>query len=179
MNRDGRVFTVGDFRLAGGTCADTVATWDGMSWHGLGADTSVDGTISAMIPDRNGGYFAAGSFVCAGGKVVNHIAHWDGVNCSGLDSGLHSSMGFIYPYTMVQDQNGILYVGGFFTQAGNIPVNGIAKWNGTNWEALGVDLDSRSLISLAVDSQNRLYAGGRFNPSHSDPPVYKDIWVQL
>ena len=175
INRDGRIYTVGDFRLAGGHCADTVAAWDGNSWSGLGADTSVDGAIVTMIPDHHGGYYATGGFVCAGGNVVNHIAHWDGVTWSGLDSGLGDSKSFTLPHALALDGNGNLYVSGYFTKVGNIKVYGIAKWDGTSWESVGGDLDSRDYISMAIDSQNRLYIGGSFNPSHSVPPVYKRI----
>jgi hypothetical protein len=31
--------------------------------------------------------------------------------------------------------NGELYVGGYFTTAGGIPANNIAKWNGNSWSA--------------------------------------------
>ncbi len=154
MDRDGRIFIVGNFDLAGGQCADTVAFWDGTSWSGLGEGTSVDGMIFDMISDHKGGYYATGGFVCAGGKIVNHIAHWDGATWSGLDSGLSGVTGYALPETLALDGNGNLYVAGWFTQAGNVQVNNIAKWNGKSWEAMGGDLDNRSSILLAIDSQN-------------------------
>ena len=154
MDRDGRIFIVGNFNLAGGQCADTVAFWDGTSWSGLGEGTSVDGMIFDMISDHKGGYYATGGFVCAGGKIVNHIAHWDGATWSGLDSGLSGVTGYALPETLALDGNGNLYVAGWFTQAGNVQVNNIAKWNGKSWEAMGGDLDNRSPILLAIDSQN-------------------------
>ena len=88
IDRDGRIFTIGAFSLAGGICGSGIAVWDGVNWSSLGVDTSVDGSITAMIPDRHGGYYAGGFFTCAGGQVVNHIAHWDGITWSGLESGL-------------------------------------------------------------------------------------------
>ena len=88
IDRDGKIIVGGEFTLAGGQCASRVAVWDGTGWSGLGASTSVDGIITAIISDRKGGYYASGGFVCAGGQVVNHIAHWDGTTWSGLAGGL-------------------------------------------------------------------------------------------
>ncbi len=39
------------------------------------------------------------------------------------------------------DNSGNLYVGGEFTQVGDIPANYIAKWDGINWSALGEGTD--------------------------------------
>ncbi len=60
-------------------------------------------------------------------------------------------------------------MGGSFTRAGSLPVNSIAKWDGTNWSALGagiVPVEQQgewvgAVDSLAVDAQN-VYVGGRF-----------------
>src|SRR5947209_5388907 len=40
-------------------------------------------------------------------------------------------------YVAVADGSGNLYIGGDFTIAGDAFANNIAKWNGTNWSALG------------------------------------------
>ena len=56
-----------------------------------------------------------------------------------------------------------LYVGGHFTHVNGIEVNGIAKWDGTSWSALGTGLgDAPYVALLAVDSSGNLYAGGSF-----------------
>jgi hypothetical protein len=51
-------------------------------------------------------------------------------------------------------------VGGTFTSAGGQPANRIAKWDGTNWWALGSGFIS-TITALAVNGTN-LYAGGNF-----------------
>lgn len=80
-------------------------------------------------------------------------------------------------YALVQNGND-LYVGGNFTQvcgnaacdSGNLTVNHIAKWDGTQWSALGYgvgpgvygDLNNHGPVyALAVDG-NTVYAGGYF-----------------
>ena len=56
--------------------------------------------------------------------------------------------------------NGELYVGGFFDEAGNIPANNIAKWNGTNWSA--IDAGIVASVSTLCVLNGELYAGGSF-----------------
>ena len=58
-----------------------------------------------------------------------------------------------------------LYVGGFFTKAGPVPANGVAKWDGTNWSALGEGVDGWVWALAAVG--NNLYVGGQFTRAGS------------
>ncbi|MEK9139216.1 MAG: T9SS type A sorting domain-containing protein, partial [Bacteroidota bacterium] len=53
-----------------------------------------------------------------------------------------------------------LYAGGGFTVAGGINANSVAKWNGTQWSALGSGMVGE-VYTLAVNGAN-LYAGGWF-----------------
>lgn len=53
-----------------------------------------------------------------------------------------------------------VYAGGFFTKAGNANVNNIAKWNGSDWSALGGGVDSQ-VAAIAVNGTN-VYVGGSF-----------------
>ena len=177
IDRDGKIIVGGEFTLAGGQCASRVAVWDGTGWSGLGASTSVDGGITAIISDRKGGYYASGGFVCAGGQVVNHIAHWDGTTWSGLAGGLTGDLNGAYSRTLVLDKNDNLYVGGTFSRAGNVPAQNIAKWTGTEWESLGEGRGSESfgVMDLALDSQDRLYAGGYFYLAGTDPPQFSTV----
>ena len=57
-----------------------------------------------------------------------------------------------------------LYAGGYFTTAGGVTVNSIAKWNGSTWSALGsgVTGGSNPVIHAIAFSGNDLYAGGIF-----------------
>ena len=52
-------------------------------------------------------------------------------------------------------KEGNLYVGGRFTMAGGIEVNGIAKWNGSAWSALGAGVGNGPYVpdvnALAID----------------------------
>src|ERR1051325_3976112 len=63
-------------------------------------------------------------------------------------------------YGAVVDGSGNLYIGGGFTNVGGAFANGIAKWDGSQWTALGPGLNGE-VDALAV-SGNDLYVGGDF-----------------
>ncbi|MCX5769132.1 MAG: hypothetical protein NTZ09_02485 [Candidatus Hydrogenedentes bacterium] len=53
---------------------------------------------------------------------------------------------------------GNIYAGGQFTRAGEVVVNGIAKWDGAAWAALGTGTYS-DVYALAVDNSGNVYVG--------------------
>jgi len=65
-----------------------------------------------------------------------------------------------------------LIVGGQFTMAGNVPVNNIARWNGSTWEALGSGVNGTVYAIEAVarfggDTTPDIYVGGVFTDQGS------------
>jgi len=122
-----------------------------------------DGTGSAL--------YAGGTFVTAGSVTANGISKWDGSNWTSLGGGVTS--GFVSALTVFDDGSGpALYVGGYFTAAGDVPANGIAKWDGSNWSVLGSGVGSGFVNALAVfddGSGPALYAGGIFNTAGGAP----------
>jgi hypothetical protein len=58
-----------------------------------------------------------------------------------------------------------LYAGGWFTTAGGIAANAIARWDGTNWSALGPGLVG-SVYTLAL-AGGKLYAAGTLQIPYS------------
>lgn len=53
-----------------------------------------------------------------------------------------------------------VYVGGSFTRAGSVNATNIAKWNGSNWSALGGGVNNQVYV-IAVRGTD-VYAGGKF-----------------
>jgi hypothetical protein len=58
--------------------------------------------------------------------------------------------------------NGDIYVAGFFTRIGGVDIQGIARWDGTRWHALGSGLSTSGFINSMTVLGNDLYVGGHF-----------------
>jgi trimeric autotransporter adhesin len=168
--------------------ADCIARWDTLSgnWFALGdnganpADGSLNSAVYALA--------VSGTNVYAGGTfhdVNNHgtvlpaadkIAKWDTLtsNWSALGQDASGNGVFKTPnwiiYSIVVSGNNV-YAGGFFWDLNNklqlLPAaDNIARWDGTNWNALGSNGAGNGSIqdvtfALAL-SGSTLYAGGGF-----------------
>jgi hypothetical protein len=147
----------------------------------MGLDTlgpGINDTVNALTvwdPDASGPLpprlVAGGDFNGAGSH--DYIAWWDGTNWNdfgwGFDAPVHSLT------TWSPDGTSLAQViaGGAFIYAGAdstgpVQVNNIARWDGSEWRALGTGLsgDVRALISWDPDGPGplppRLVAGGDF-----------------
>jgi hypothetical protein len=77
-------------------------------------------------------------------------------------------MGGVFPNVIALAASGNdLYAGGVFTVAGGGAANYIAKWDGSNWSALGSGMNG-TVYALAA-SGNDLYAGGHFTTAGGNP----------
>jgi hypothetical protein len=78
----------------------------------------------------------------------------------------------------VVDAAGNLYIGGQFSLVGEVVANGIAKWDGNTWSALGSGLGAvnpPSVMALAVSGSN-VYAGGDFTTAGGSPATNIAKW---
>jgi hypothetical protein len=176
IDSSGDLYAGGSFTSAGGVAANSIAKWDGSAWSALGSGT--DGNVYALAFDRAGNLYAGGAFSTAGGVAATNIAKWNGSAWSALGPGIGLGTGIgISPgevFALAFDSSGNLYAGGFFTNAGSLSVNSIAKWNGNAWSALGSGLSggqpdyiSPVAYALAFDRSGNLYAGGDFTGAGS------------
>jgi hypothetical protein len=154
------VFAGGSFTTAGGSAANSIAKWNGSNWSALAPNTSVDSTVEALAVSGDQLY-VAGDFTRAGEVATSSTAAWDGSNWKALGAGVGGNH-FLYNGAKALAVSGSsVYVGGDFTMAGGVAASYIARWDGTNWQALGGGVNGR-VVALAV-SGNGLYAGGVFN----------------
>jgi hypothetical protein len=65
--------------------------------------------------------------------------------------------------------SGDLVAGGYFTAAGSVEANRIARWNGWTWSALGSGMNGLNVAALATVTDGDLVAGGSFSTAGGEP----------
>ena len=72
----------------------------------------------------------------------------------------------------------LLYLGGGFVSAGGNPANNVARWDGTNWLALGsgVTAVSAALVSAVYSTGSELFVGGIFDRAGGRPSTNIALW---
>ncbi len=159
------LYAGGAFTTAGGVPAGGIARWDGRRWSALGSGVSGAGRIFALAASGTTVY-AGGVFVTMDGVSATNIAKWDGNAWSAVGSGVgieNYSVRRIYALVATGTD---LYAGGTFLTAGSVSANRMAKWDGSNWSALGSGVSGgwwgSEVRALASDGAGRLIVGGIF-----------------
>ncbi len=165
--------------------ADFLAQWDGSNWSSVGSDSNgalVNGYLGSLvytIAVIDTDVYVGGIFTNVSNHGYNlpeadYIAKWDGTDWSGLGSnGAGDGSLSYYVYALAVDESGNLYVGGGFSNVNNkgtsLPAaDYIAKWDGTNWSALGSNgagngsLPSAGAVYALAFNGTDLYVGGLF-----------------
>jgi hypothetical protein len=172
------LIAVGSLSNAGGVAVNNIAQWNGMYWSSLGGGVNSFVYAITVFDDGSGGgqaLYVGGMFTMAGSVQANRIARWDGSEWSALGSGIDGSqIPGVLSLTAFDDGNGsgpALYVGGNFAQAGGIQVNGLARWDGQEWSAVGdwPGGGARQLVVFDDGSGPALYAGGLFTSAGGNP----------
>ena len=174
---DGNLYVGGHFTLAGGISANGIAVWDGSNWSTLGSGiNATSASVYAIAFGSGSTVYIGGNFTWAGGITVNGVAEWNGNSWSSLGSGLGGSFGGVC-YALAVAPNGSLYVGGSFQAAGGNPANTVARWDGSNWFALGNPnaLFGADCRALAIGPDGNLYLGGLFQTIFVDFGVFLDV----
>ncbi len=170
IDPDGTVYIGGRFQLDGITYY--LARREGNAWVGLVSDMTsrvcCTPDISYLAFDTPGDLYAQGNFSSVAGVEAYGIARWDGVQWHALGAGLRSGERALRVNRMLFD-DGDLYVGGDFQEAGGFVVNGIARWDGVTWHALGSGMEfpyNHDGVGVVLDMafvDGILYAGGTFD----------------
>ena len=157
----------GRFAVPGHPGSNGIARWNGSSWSGFGSGISPSGDfVNALVVFDDGsgpGLYAGGRFTSIGNTSASRIARWDGTGWSALGSGMSGgSFPDVYTMTVFDDGSGpALIAGGNFSDAGGVSVNGIARWEGSSWSALGLGLGTVVASTVFDDGSGpALYAGG-------------------
>ena len=129
------LYAGGNFSVAGGISAFGIAKWDGASWSALGAGCK--GGVSC-VGILGSDVYVGGGFTNVGGVSAQSFAKWNGSSWTNwpLTDG-------VFQFPLNDDPNriivkdGSLYIGGGFDEAGGVIANHVARYDGTNWYALG------------------------------------------
>ena len=135
-------------------CINGTKAWSPL---GTGVTNGTNGEVWALAVIGSDLY-VGGNFTTAGGNTVNHIAKWNGSSWSALISSGNGANGINGIVTALAVIGTDLYAGGWFTTAGGIPAENIAKWDGTNWSPLGNGLPAAGAINALAAMGNNLYA---------------------
>ncbi|WP_448540453.1 beta strand repeat-containing protein [Roseiflexus sp.] len=159
------VYVGGRFTNAGGVPgANSIARWDGAQWHTVGGANAIPGSSSAVyaIAITGTDVYVGGFFTNAGGNNANDfLTRWTG--SSFVPPGSKTARPLNGTVYTVAVSGTDVYVGGRFTNAGNVPgANSIARWDGAQWHAVGgANAINDNVYAVAISGTN-VYVGGSF-----------------
>ena len=144
----------GYFQFIGpeGTEHSGIAIWDGDSLSPLGQGSSANVLDVWSIAIHNDELYIGGVVVGAGG-----VRRWDGEQWATLGS--DGGVGLNAVARSLISWNGSLYATGAFTIANyraastEVAASRVARWNGTQWSALGAGLSNTGELMVIADDQ--------------------------
>jgi len=163
------VYVGGGFISAGGVSANYVARFNTLTntWSALGTGSSngVNDWVSALAVVGNEVY-VGGEFTSAGRVRANGVARFNTQTntWSTLGTGSQNGVsGWVFALAVVGNE---VYVGGYFTSAGRVSANNVARFNTqTNtWSALGTGSSNgvNDVVRALAVVGNEVYVGGGF-----------------
>jgi hypothetical protein len=163
----GEVYLGGSFLDIDGVVCNGIARRVGNGWQPLGSGIDdpfgIGPAVTTVCSLPSGDVVVGGGFPSAGGVPAPALAIWNGTNWSSLGSGLANSAGS-QPWVQALHVagNGDLYVAGSFDLAGGVAVDSVARWNGSQWSAVGSGLGPALLSAVASSPIGEVYIAGLF-----------------
>jgi uncharacterized delta-60 repeat protein len=144
--------------------ADCTSHWDATI-----GQPGFDAPVVALA-EFQGELYAGGEFTMAGGAPATGIAKWDGSQWLPVGGGVRHIGGAhsVAALHVFDDGTGpALYAGGAFNAAGETHVEGVARWDGAEWSAVGTPgspllWGTMDFTVLDDGSGPALYAAGFF-----------------
>jgi hypothetical protein len=137
-----------------------VARWDGSTWHPMGSPAL--GSAPSALVVHEGVLIAGGDWSTERGQAVDGIARWDGSEWRPMYIGMTGWGAGIGDATVLSFavHDGHLIAGGSFYAADGRTRNGVARWDGSDWQPMGT-LMQQEVKALTVHN-GELIAGGTF-----------------
>jgi hypothetical protein len=174
---NGDLYACGKFTTAGGVAVQNVARWNGSTWANLAEGVTASPALPLLLyglgtgPD--GRLYVGGYFDSAGTLGVYDLAAWDGTNWQVVraeaENGTFSfgSLSAVNSVRAMAVNGNDLYASGTFLTAGTVKASRVARWDGTNWWALGSGMKGtndnlNTTVSALAISGDYVYAAGNF-----------------
>jgi len=134
----GMLYITGQFSQVNSITVNCIAKYIGTPtvglWTALGTGLNNDGRTIQITP--GGKVYVGGNFTTANGVTCNRVAEWNGITFKPLGAGASGTV-----YRLRFDLKGNLWAGGDFTSMGGLALaDRMAKWNGTSWLPIPVNL---------------------------------------
>lgn len=159
----GQLYAGGAFNNIGRTPATNVARWDGERWTDVPLFRNVVDAVHELVVFQGQLYAGGFSGSDPGSDVYRHVARYDGVQWQPVGGGVQAANPqapvFVSAFTV---HDSALYAGGQFGRAGNVAASGIARWDGTQWTALGNGIAAGGSVSALASFAGTLVAAGDF-----------------
>ncbi|MGE3173457.1 MAG: hypothetical protein AB7O97_12600 [Planctomycetota bacterium] len=146
-----------------------MASWNGTAWSGVAADPVVQ---PALVQDffvrPNGNILIAGGLIfLSPTPVFAQVAEWSGAAWSPLGGGVNGPA-----LSIAEAPDGSVLAAGFFTQAGGVAVNNLARFDGVAWTAVAGGLGAgptHQVFDQVATPQGDVFFGGFFGNPPSAP----------
>jgi hypothetical protein len=157
----GRVYFGGAFTTANGVTVNRVGYWTGSTFVAMDGGAG-NNNVKALAIAPNGDVWVGGNFttIGTGAAACKGLARWN-IATGTWTAFNNATATFNDIAALAIDPSGNLYIGGSFTDwNGTANADHIAKYDGTNWTALGTGGDQA--VYALLWSNDNLYAGGAF-----------------
>ena len=153
------------------------------TWEVVGGTFSLANATTLRQPnlydviEYNGDLVVSGEFELIDGVQINGIAKFVNGSWQPLGNGLYGTLSQALPRAEPAQMciyNGDLIAVGNFKSAGSSIVNGVARWDGTQWHSMGAGFDY--VVKTACVFQGDLYIGGEFTGTGFTPLLYFAKW---
>ncbi len=153
----------GRFTSIGGISAPSgVALWTEDGWEAVG-DSRIFGTLQAVAL-YEGYIYAGGSFT-----EMENLIRWNGSEWETLAGNINGAI-----HSMDVDEDGNLYIGGWFRFIDDLEVNRVAMWDGNEWSAFGEGING--IVDVVTVADGAIYAGGSFTQADGTQAEHLARW---
>ena len=155
----GELYAAGSFDMIGGVSVKGIAKWNGTRWDSVGNANSFNPTPSfsrsvylESLHTWNNKLAIGGMFEFSGSR---NIALWDGATVSTIPGSPDRSVEEMQTY-----QGDLVIYGTYIDSIGTTPINQMARWDGTQWHAMGMALSDFVDLRDMLEYQGELYVTG-------------------